>query len=470
MQTLPEVRKRTRPRLVLSPERGSERSSGPRSLAVHNVRETDITLLRPYGRNSRSHTDRQIALIAESIRDFGFVNPILIDRENTIIAGHGRWEAARLLKLSTVPTVLLDHLTPQQVRAYRIADNRLAELSEWNRDMLRLEISELVELDLAGELEFDLPVLGFDTPALDVLLASDAAEEPRPERVDLSDSVTPAVTRTGDLWRLGPHRIICGSSLDAATVSHLMEGERARLVFTDPPYNVRISGHVRASGRHREFAMASGEMTEAQFREFLSSSLAGAAAHLADDGMLMVCMDWRHIGDLTAVGSRLGLPFVNLIVWVKTNGGMGSLWRSQHELIAVFGSGRGRHLNNVELGRHGRYRTNVWQYAGVNTFRRGRAADLADHPTVKPTALMADAIRDVTRHGDIVFDGFGGSGTTLLAAGKTARRARLVEIDPAYVDVTIRRWQAMTGEYAVCAMTGTRFDDRAAEAASQGVE
>jgi len=427
-----------------------------------------LAAIKPYDRNTRVHTDHQIGLIAGSIEQFGFNNPILIDHDNRIVAGHGRYEAARRLELAAVPTVLLEHLTPQQVRAYRIADNRLAELSEWNRDMLRLEIADFLALDLEGSLEFDLPALGFTTPALDVLFAESDANGTEPERVDLPDETVQAVTRPGDLWCLGEHRILCGDALDPAALARLTDGVKAQLVFIDPPYNVPVRGHVRAGKGHREFAMASGEMTTPQFREFLTRSLDVAGQHLADNGLLMVCMDWRHISELIAVARELGFSLVNVCVWAKTNAGMGSLWRSQHELIAVFGAARGRHLNNVELGRHGRHRSNLWTYAGVNTFRRGRAADLTDHPTVKPTALVADAIRDVTRHGDIVLDSFGGSGTPLLAAQKTGRRARLVEIDPRYVDTTIRRWQELTGHHAVCAAKGERFDSLSASRQQEG--
>jgi len=234
-------------------------------------------------------------------------------------------------------------------------------------------------------------------------------------------------------------------------------------VFTDPPYNVAINGHVRSgnAGAHREFAMASGEMSDADFRTFLMSCLAFLMSTLPKGGIAMICMDWRHIGDLIAVGKAAGFEFINLCVWNKTNGGMGSLYRSKHELVGIFRIPGAPHINNVELGKHGRNRTNVWDYAGVNSFGKGREADLADHPTVKPTALVADAIMDVTHRGDIVLDCFGGSGSTLLAAEKTGRKARLIELDPLYVDVAIRRWQAMTGQKAVHAVTGENFDDRA---------
>ncbi|KAB2883321.1 MAG: DNA methylase N-4 [Albidovulum sp.] len=422
-----------------------------------------LAALKPYAGNARRHDDKQIDLIARSIREYGFVNPVLIDKDNVIVAGHGRYEAARRLGLATVPTIRIEHLTEAQIRAYRIADNRIAELSEWDANLLRLEIVDLSELEFKGELDFDLSLTGFNTPELDIILEGEAAGTEETERVDLPGEETVAVTRPGDLWTLGEHRLLCGDALRDEGYARLMEGELARMVFTDPPYNVPISGHVRAGASgHREFAMASGEMSDAEFRSFLAGFLQRCKSVLMAGGIAFACIDWRHVEDLIFAGKSEDLSLLNLCVWAKNNGGMGSLYRSQHELVCVFKKEGARHVNNVELGRHGRYRTNVFQYPGVNTFRKGRAADLADHPTVKPTALVADAIRDVSHRGEIVLDPFGGSGSTLLAAEKTRRRARLIEIDPLYCDVAVRRWQALTGGSAVLTGTCETFNDRAA--------
>ena len=451
-------------RTTKSPACGNEPSlPAGKILSVDVIRHLPLATLKPYARNARRHGDKQIDLIARSIREFGFVNPVLIDRDNAIVAGHGRFEAARRLGLATVPTVLLEHLTDAQVRAYRIADNRIAELSDWDEDLLRLEIVDLSELEFKGELDFDLSLTGFDTPGLDIILEGEPEGGGPAETVELPDAETPAVTLPGDLWILGKHRLLCGDALREESYARLMEGELARMVFTDPPYNVPISGHVRAGASgHREFAMGVGEMSNAEFRDFLATGLRRGTSVLMAGGIAFACMDWRHVEDLISAGKSEELSLLNLCVWAKTNGGMGSLYRSKHELVCVFRKEGASHANNVELGRHGRYRTNVWDYPGVNTFRKGRAADLADHPTVKPTALVADAIRDVSHRGEIVLDPFGGSGSTLLAAEKTQRRARLIELDPLYCDVVIRRWQALTGGSAVLTETGERFDDRPA--------
>lgn len=430
---------------------------------AEKVVQSPIAELKPYANNNRIHTANNIAKLKASVAQFGFVTPILVDGQGVIIAGHGRYAAARALGLSSVPTVVADHLSPAEVRALRIADNRLAELSDWNQEALQFEFAELMDLSLDGVLEFDLDITGFDVPEIDILIGGTGdADETPPETVDEPDPAKPVITQPGDLWILGDHRILCGNALEEASYTGVLDGAAAVMIFTDPPYNVPVNGHVRScnGGHHREFAMASGEMSETEFRTFLKSFLARAVTSLPKGGITMVCMDWRHIEELITAGKACGLELINLCVWNKTNGGMGSLYRSKHELVCIFKVQGAAHMNNVELGRHGRNRTNVWDYAGVNSFGKGRDADLVDHPTVKPTALVADAILDVTQRGDLVLDVFGGSGATLLAAEKTGRRARLIELDPVYVDVAIRRWQEMTGKVAVSAATGESFDQR----------
>lgn len=429
--------------------------------------------LTPYAGNARTHSDKQIVQIAASIRKFGFTNPVLIDERGEIVAGHGRVAAAKHLGQAEVPTIALAHLTAAERRAYVIADNRLAELAGWDRDILRIEFQALAEMDL----DFDLEITGFETAELDFLL--DDSDEPAADPADdiPAPEPGPAVTQPGDIWALGKHRLICGDARAPETYALLMGEDRARAVFTDPPYNVKIDGHVCGSGavKHREFAMAAGEMSEVAFTNFLEASL-GAMAGVSTDGAIhFVCMDWRHMGELQAAGSRVYSELKNLVIWAKTNGGMGTFYRSRHELVYVWKVGTAPHTNTFGLGEHGRYRTNVWDYPGVNSFG-GSQKDLALHPTVKPTALVADAIKDVTRRGEIVLDGFGGSGTTLIAAERTGRVARLVELDPLYCDVICRRYATLTGEPARLEASGARFEEVArdqpasAAVAAPGVE
>jgi DNA modification methylase len=407
-----------------------------------------IARLRPWPRNARIHSRKQIRQIAESVGCFGFTNPVLIDGDNRILAGHGRVEAARELGMEAVPCLRIDHMTPAEKRAYVLADNKLALNAGWDDELLALELKELMEL----EIDFDIGVTGFSIAEIDGLMEGLAPEEtgnPADDRLPDPDSV-PSRCRPGDIWRLGPHRLICGDALNSAVVAALMDGERAEMVFTDPPYNVAIEGNVSGLGkiRHCEFAMASGEMTQIEFTEFLSSAFANLVAYSLDGSIHFVCMDWRHMGEMLAAGETNYAELKNLIVWAKDNGGMGAFYRSRHELIFAFKNGSASHINSFELGQHGRYRTNVWEYRGVNTFRTGRLDELALHPTVKPVAMIADAIKDVSKRGGIVLDLFGGSGSTLIAAHKTGRRARLCELDPIYCDRILRRWEVFAKDDA----------------------
>ena len=393
--------------------------------------------LVPDPRNARTHPKRQIDQLIASIKAFGFTNPILADPEGHIIAGHGRLHAARAMGLAEVPTIILSGLSEVEKRALRIADNKIALNAGWDLEILQLELHELASIDV----DIDLTLTGFSTGEIDVILSSS----------DADDEVIPAVpanptTRPGDIWILGDHRVGCGDGRDGQFLQRVVgEGAVVDAAFLDPPYNVRIGGHAVSAGSHREFAMASGEMSEAEFRCFLSDTL-GAAARCSRDGAVhFVCMDWRHMDSVSSVASAVYGERLNLCIWNKSNAGMGSLYRSKHELVFVYRVGTAPHLNMVELGRHGRNRTNVWDYASVNSMRGSRREDLSLHPTVKPTGLVADAIQDVTRRGDLVLDLFLGSGTTLLAAERTGRCFRGLDIDPAYVDVAIERWSMRTG-------------------------
>lgn len=431
---------------------------------VDRIEIRPLSELRPDPRNPKNHPAKQITEIANSIRAFGFLMPMLVDATGMIIVGHGRFAAAGQAGLSSVPTICATHLSEAQLRLYRIADNKLAERSTWDPDRLRIELENLQEL------EFDLSLTGFEIPELEAILdpgqrLADADEG------DAEPTTGPPVSRPGDLWHCGHHRLLCGSALDAASYATLMGDERAAVVFADAPYNVKVNGHVSGLGKtcHREFAMASGEMSTAAFTEFLRTTFSHLVAYSADGSIHFQCMDWRHMREMIAAADGL-YELKNLCVWNKDNGGMGSLYRSKHELVFIYKAGRAPHRNNVELGRHGRNRTNVWDYPGQSAFHRDRAADLAAHPTVKPVALVADALRDVSARGELVLDPFCGSGTTLLAAERTRRKGRGIELDPIYVDVALRRLERLTGEPARLAATGQTFREIAAIRALAGGE
>jgi DNA modification methylase len=425
------------------------------------VKYQPVGSLVKFSGNARSHSKHQIRQIAASIKAFGFTNPVLIDSSSTIIAGHGRVEAAELLGMVEVPTIRLENLTKDQIRAYVIADNRIAEKAGWDKSILAIELQHLLTIDS----DLDVTVTGFEIPEIDLVLSQAVAEPDPDDRFEI-DLTNRAVTEPSDVWRLGKHRILCGSSLDEASYRTLLGARRANVVFVDPPYNVAIDGHVSGNGsvHHREFAMAAGEMNEAEFMIFLTTSLRLLARYSTADSVHFICMDWRHIGELLAAGKQIYDALLNLCVWVKNNGGMGSFYRSRHELVFVFRNGKGHHRNNIQLGEYGRNRTNVWEYAGINTmYRQGDEGNLLSlHPTIKPVALVADAMLDCSARGDIVLDSFLGSGSTLIAAERVGRICYGIEIDPAYVDVAVRRWQRHTGDHAIRASTGKRFDDLAA--------
>jgi DNA modification methylase len=426
-----------------------------------------ISELKPDPANPRLHSKKQIRQIANSIAIFGFNVPVLVDAALNVIAGHGRLLAARELGITEVPTLCLDHLTPAQARAFMIADNRLTEIATWDD---RLLAEQLRDLSLLG-LDFSLEVTGFEIGEIDLRIASldeMLAHDDDPADVLPEPSTAPPVSKIGDLWLLGRHRVLCGNALDPETFTALMGTERAAMVFTDPPYNVPIDGHASGLGaiHHRPFAMASGEMDKAEFTGFLARACRNLAAFSAGGSLHFICMDWRHLEELLDAGGDAYGELKNLCVWVKDNPGMGSLYRSRHELVFVFKQRGGSHRNNVQLGQFGRNRSNVWHYPGANSFARGGEEGnlLALHPTVKPVTMVADAILDCTERGGIVLDAFLGSGTTVIAAERTGRRGYGLELDPAYVDTTIRRWQILTGEQARHGVSGRCFDDLAGEA------
>lgn len=433
-------------------------STSSHTLHDLSVVNQSVTKLSPYARNARTHTKQQIRQIADSIQAFGFTNPILVDKQNTIIAGHGRLHAAQLLGITRVPTICLENLTEDQVRAYILADNKLAEKAGWDESILAIELGHLLTVDLG----FELTITGFEVPEIDLIIQGasckpDADEDPEP----LPQG--PPITRLGDLWLLDKHRILCGNSLESDTFARVMSGRKADVVFVDPPYNLPINGHVSGNGsiQHREFEMASGEMSEEEFTHFLTTSLQLLAQYSKTGSVHFVCMDWKHIGEVLSAGKQTYDSLLNLCVWAKDKGGMGSFYRSQHELVFVYRNGKSSHRNNVQLGRFGRNRTNVWNYPGANTLsRQGDEGNLLQmHPTVKPVALIADALLDCSAPGGLVLDSFLGSGSTILAAERSGRICRGIELDPLYVDTAIRRWQRSTGGTAVHAATGKKFSE-----------
>ena len=428
-----------------------------------------LEALTPYAGNARTHSKGQIKQIAKSIERFGFTNPVLIDDRNGIIAGHGRVLAAKAIGMVDVPCLRLKELSDADKRAYILADNKLALNAGWDKELLAIELQGLIDF------KYDLDLTGFSIGEVETVIgeACDAAvvDGSSGKENEIPHPAEMAVTRSGDVWCLGRHRLICGDAQDATAYARLLDGDTIDVIFTDPPYNVKIDGHVSGLGatKHREFAFASGEMSADAFTAFLKTTLGHAAGACCDGAIAFVCMDWRHMGELLAAGAAVFSELKNLCVWNKTNGGMGTFYRSKHELVFVFKVGAAPHTNTFGLGDGGRYRTNVWDYAGVNTMKKDRMDEIAMHPTVKPVALVADAILDVTQRGAFVLDPFGGSGSTLIASEKTGRIARLIEFDPLYCDVIVRRFEAFTGKRAKLAATGGAFENVAHERANSTI-
>ena len=416
-----------------------------------------ISDLKPYSNTPRIHNRAQRRKLNSILRRYGQVVPVIIDPDNVIVDGHLVVEDLKALGYDEVATATVHNREPAEIRAIRLALNRVPQDAKWDDTRLKLEFEALLEIG------FDLTSTGFEVVDIDMSLSIDEPStgtvEDAPPVVE-SDAI--AVTCPGDIWELGVHRVVCGDARRSEVLARLLNGGSAQMVFSDPPYNVPIAGHVSGLGEnhHREFAMASGEMTVAQFTNFLTDFLIASCAVLADGAILFVCMDWRHLPELFAALEKVGLTPLNLCVWAKTNAGMGTFYRSQHEMVLAVKKGNAPHINNFELGKKGRSRSNLWTYRGMNVLGQERDEMLKLHPTVKPVALVADAIKDVSHRNAIVLDPFLGSGTTLIAAENTGRRCYGVECDPLYVDLIIRRWEVHTGGTALVAGTGETFEQR----------
>jgi len=426
------------------------------------VEVVPIGSLIPNPRNARLHPEKQIRQLAAFMKVHGFRVPISVDQDNLIVAGHGRHQAAKLLRLSEVPVIRTHFQTEAERNAFALADNRLAELSSWDDTILKAELDGLFE---GG---FDISTIGFSTADLDFAIVDEKEAKPaKAERVDLPDPAEKAVTQIGDLWLVGPHRLYCGDAREVECWEALMGEDRATLVFGDAPYNVEINGHVSGTDTHREFVMGAGEMSPPEFTTFLRAVFRNCVRFSVGGSIHYQCMDFRHMREMLDAADGVYSEFKQLVVWAKSNGGMGSFYRSRHELVFVFKAGVGKHINNFGLGETGRYRTNVVEYAGANTFRKGRKEDLDAHSTVKPTALVADFILDCSNRGDLVIDPFIGSGTTLIAAHRTKRRGAGMELDPLYVDTALKRLAKVTGLTPVLAGDGRTFDEIAAARRTQ---
>jgi DNA modification methylase len=435
----------------------AEKGSQPRRndiLPLLQIENCSVDALQLSARRLRKSDPAHVREIVNSIGALGFNVPLLVGKNNVVIDGDSRLEAAKSLGMLSVPCIRVDHLNETEQRLLRLAVNRLGEKGAWELGKLEAEFKELIIADAPIE------ITGFGSDEIDQIVIGDDVDG------DESGNLAPlpgasAIAQVGDMFLLGQHRLICGDATDPAIVKRLMQLDAARMIFTDEPFNVTIGGHV-TGGNHREFVMASGEMTDAQFLEFNQKWIDAVLPHLIDGGLLGTFIDWRGLPIVHAAATALGLTPLNLVIWAKTNAGMGSLYRSQHELLPLFKKGAASHVNNISLGKRGRYRTNVWTYPGASSLGSDARKGLQDHPTVKPTAMLQDALIDLTNRGEIVLDPFLGSGSTLIAAENTGRVCCGIELDPLYIDVIIRRYEAATGIAGILVDTSETFEELAA--------
>ncbi len=404
-----------------------------------------------YARNPRKN-DEVVDKMVGCIKEFGFRIPIVAKSDGTVVDGHLRLKAARKLGLSEVPVVIADDLSEAQIKAFRLLANQSANWAEWNEELLKLELEELKEMN------FDLELTGFDLDEISEILKNDVEEKVSESNEEEPQQELEIVSQLGDLWILGNHRLLCGNSTNESDVRKLMDDQLADVVFTDPPYNVKVSNisGINKEHKHAEFLMASGEMSEEEFIEFLSKIFQNLAVFSENGSLHYICMDWKHVYEIMTAGKKNYDVLKQLCIWNKGVGGMGNFYRSQHELIFVFKNGKD------EKPFHGN-RSNVWTYPGMNSFAtENRDELLASHPTVKSLPLVKDAILDASDEGDLVLDLFGGSGTTLIAAEETNRKCFMMELEPKYCDVIIKRWQQLMGQIAV-RENGKTFEEISAE-------
>ena len=450
------AKNRTRKRAMLARSKAELSNAKKRNDILPNLVLGEIALgdICKNGRTIRKLEPSHIRETMSSIQALGFCSPIVIGKDNSLIDGAIRVEACRRLGIESVPCIRMDHLSKEEQRILRLAINRLGENGQWDIQELKLEFEELIILDAPIE------ITGFSLDEIDHIALDDNVEQAEVGPLEPEKDSEP-VAFVGVLYKLGQHRLICGDATDPAVIKDLMgevsEGS-VRMVLTDEPYNVPIVGHVTA-GDHREFAMASGEMTDFEFQDFNRSWMGACLPYVIDGGLLATFIDWRGLAHVQAAASSLKLAQLNLIVWSKTNGGMGSLYRSQHELLPIYKKGIAPHVNNVNLGKRGRYRTNVWNYPGASSLGSDARRGLKQHPTVKPSTMLEDTLLDVTNRGDHVIDPFLGSGSTLIAAHKTGRVCFGIELDPRYVDVIVKRYEILTGEKAVMITPQTEPSD-----------
>jgi DNA modification methylase len=441
--------------------RRRRKSAGTLSIGTSSLARNDILpkltvenlavgVLNHYSRRLRKSDQAHIREIANSISEFGFNVPILVGENNTVVDGETRLEAARLLGLSNTPCIRVDHLDKREQRLLRLAVNRLGEKGTWDLDELEAEFEELLIEDAPIE------ITGFGPGEVDQVLIGDQAAGIETGDLEPRTSAK-AVAQIGDVFRLGPHRLICGNATDPAVIRELMRDDVARMIFADAPFDARDGGLV-TGGSDREFLTASGETGESEFLVFNRRWMSAALPHLVDGGILAAFIGWRGFPAVHASAMAEGLTPLDLIVWAKTTARRPSLYRSQHELLPLFKKGNAAHVNNIAPGKRGRRRSNLWSYPSASSIGSSARNGLQEHPTVKPSEMLSDALLDLSDRGEEILDLFAGSGSTLIACDKVGRVCRCVELDPLYVDVIIRRYALVSANQVFLEATSESFE------------
>jgi len=392
-----------------------------------------------------NYTQKEIEKTMHVLKLFGEQIPLLIDKNNAVVFGENLFLAATKLGFDKVSVIQIEDLSEKKINAFKIAYKKILSFGEFDINELRVELKELV-VNL-GFAPYDL---GYDTVEFDNLLFVDNSQSDKKCPPEIENIVIPnnvkKIVRLGDLILLGRHKLYCGDSLDSNSYKILMCDEKADIIVTDPPYNVKIQNNVTNQPHHEEFEQASGEMSDLEFENFLNTAFKNAKVYSKENSLHYIFMDWRHSYILQKALLDVFAKLLNICVWDKTKAGLGSFYRSQHEFCFVYQNGNGKYVNNIQLGKNGRNRSNIWQYQGMNISTKQAKKLSKLHPTVKTTAMLIDILLDASSVNEIVLDCFGGSGSTLIAAEECGRCARLIELSPHYCDVIIHRWEELTGK------------------------
>ena len=410
-------------------------------IITNKLVKVKIKDLKPNKNSARLHSEKNKHVLCSAVQHFKILNPPMVDQNKNIIAGNLRYEVAKELGYEEIQVIQIEHLSKDDIRAFIIAENKIAEMAGWDKEILKIDLQYLTDIG------YDTSLTGFEVAEIDLIINDIVIDSTSDDELPDDSEIIPR-SKLGDKWQLGKHILVNGDALDRNYYEYLLQEEKADTAFVDYPYNVKIQGNVTTKTNHKEFYQASGEMSKSEFTTFLKTAMTLQKEFSKDGSIHFGCMDWKHIEEIITAGNSVFDELKNVCIWDKGTAGLGSLYRSQYEMIFVYKNGTAPHVNNIQLGTYGRYRTNIWTYQGMHVSNPQAAELLKWHPTPKPVGLILDALKDCSKPNDIVLDNFAGSGSTLIAAERVQRRARLIEIDPHYCDIIIHRFETLTGKKA----------------------